>query len=649
MAKRLFLTDGRHLPTMPRAFTQCEKHFYPKTKDITIKGNTIMLRTLLSIFLSVMSLTVMAQSMSVTSFELDEMDLAAITPDTKVIDQNGETCALIRIQTKAKGFVFDVGMLGVTKTDDNHVGEVWVYVPRGVKYMTIRHAQFDAIERYRFPVSIEQGRTYVMRLATAKVHTIVEEDDGLSYFTLNVTPATAMVTVDNEAKSLDPDGSLILRLTRGSHSYTVQAPGYAPQTATFTLGVDRLSREIRLESVLASLSVTCATPGASLYVNDQLKASGSQWTGALNAGTYLVEARKEGYYSAKETVSLAQKESRTVSLPALTMRTGALNVNYKPLDCEVWVDGKRLGTSPNVFRGVMIGQRKVTLKKDGYVTKELTADVREGETAMVSGALEKSAPVASASGGVGGGSSASGGAAASVGGTLEFNVKGVRFVMVPVQGGTFTMGATPEQGSDAASDEKPAHKVTLSSYYIGQTEVTQELWTAVMGSNPSYHKGNGSNLPVEQVSWNDCQTFITKLNAITGRRFRLPTEAEWEYAARGGNKSKGYKYSGGNDIGSVAWYCDNSDRKTHTVATKAANELGIYDMSGNVYEWCQDWYGDYSSVAQTNPTGATSGSYRVYRGGSWGNSAGFCRSSFRNYCEPSISIIFLGLRLVLSE
>ena len=284
--------------------------------------------------------------------------------------------------------------------------------------------------------------------------------------------------------------------------------------------------------------------------------------------------------------------------------------------------------------------------------QDLTVQVKEGETVVLSGTLDKAAVaagVSGVSGGVADGTYASSGAAVSVAGAQEFNVKGVRFVMVPVEGGTFTMGATAEQGSDAFDGEKPAHKVTLSSYYIGQTEVTQELWTAVMGSNPSEFQGDGSNLPVECVSWNDCQEFITKLNAITGRRFRLPTEAEWEYAARGGNKSRGYKYSGGNDIGSVAWYDDNAGDKTHAVATKSANELGIYDMSGNVCEWCQDRNGDYSSAAQANPTGATSGSYRVYRGGSWINGARYCRSSYRSSLGPSYGFYFLGLRLVLSE
>ena len=226
-----------------------------------------------------------------------------------------------------------------------------------------------------------------------------------------------------------------------------------------------------------------------------------------------------------------------------------------------------------------------------------------------------------------------------------FYANGVSFEMVEVRGGTFRMGANSEQDSDAYDWEKPVHSVTLSGYYIGKTEVTQALWKAVMGSNPSDFEGD--DLPVEKVSWDDCQEFIRKLNALTGQNFRLPTEAEWELACRGGNNSRGYKYSGSNYIDNVAWYWDNSEFSTHPVATKLPNELGIYDMSGNVYEWCSDWKGDYSSGAQTNPKGPYDGSYRVVRGGSWCDSARFCRSSYRYYESPGNRGSFLGLRLSL--
>ena len=225
------------------------------------------------------------------------------------------------------------------------------------------------------------------------------------------------------------------------------------------------------------------------------------------------------------------------------------------------------------------------------------------------------------------------------------NVDGVTYDMMMVKAGTFTMGATSEMKAPDSA-EKPTHQVTLTNdYYIGKTEVTQALWEAVMGNNPSYFKGD--NLPVESVSWNDCQKFISKLNSMTGQNFRLPTEAEWEFAARGGNNSNHYQYSGSNKLGDVAWYEGNSGDKTHVVATKQPNELGLYDMSGNVWEWCSDWLGNYSSSSLTNPTGPNSGSYRVFRGGSLCYDAWGCRSSLRYDSAPVSNRYDLGLRLVL--
>ena len=254
---------------------------------------------------------------------------------------------------------------------------------------------------------------------------------------------------------------------------------------------------------------------------------------------------------------------------------------------------------------------------------------------------------------------------------VEVKVNGVTFNMIYVSGGTFTMGATSEQGSDYFDEERPTHQVTLSDFYIGKYEVTQQLWEYVMkysgkaadgstmsayasdvwlGTNPSSAYGVGNYYPAYCVSWNDIvNIFIPRLNKITGKNFRLPTEAEWEFAARGGNYSRGYKYSGSNRIDDVAWYWGNSSSKTHQVGTKSPNELGIYDMSGNVYEWCSDWYGDYSSSSQTNPTGPVYGSYRVFRGGSWGYSARHCRVSYRGRNTPGSRGIDLGFRLVCSS
>lgn len=237
-------------------------------------------------------------------------------------------------------------------------------------------------------------------------------------------------------------------------------------------------------------------------------------------------------------------------------------------------------------------------------------------------------------------------------GNSTFTVNGVSFNMIAVEGGTFAMGATRNQGNNASSLEKPVHLVTLSDYYIGETEVTQALWLAVMGSNPSHFNDNLNN-PVEMVTWNDCQTFITNLNALTGMNFRLPTEAEWEFAARGGNKSLGNMYAGSNSYDVVAWIKGNAAETTHPVATKAPNELGIYDMSGNIYEYCQDRSTTgtpaYTADPQTNPTGPESGTNCVIRGGSMDYDANLCRCAYRWSDSQSSAWRDQGLRLVLPK
>lgn len=228
--------------------------------------------------------------------------------------------------------------------------------------------------------------------------------------------------------------------------------------------------------------------------------------------------------------------------------------------------------------------------------------------------------------------------------TTEYTVNGVTFAMVNVEGGTFTMGANAGD-TNASDNENPAHQVTVGAFAMGQTEVTQALWQAVMGTNPSHFVD--ANKPVEKVSWDDCQEFIAKLNEMTGKNFRLPTEAEWEFAARGGNKSNNYLYAGSNDIAQVAWYDDNSGDISQIVATKAANELGLFDMTGNVWEWCSDWFGDYSADAQTNPAGPATGEEKVLRGGSWCSSAKKCRNSKRFGAAPDFADDDMGLRLAM--
>lgn len=235
--------------------------------------------------------------------------------------------------------------------------------------------------------------------------------------------------------------------------------------------------------------------------------------------------------------------------------------------------------------------------------------------------------------------------------TLDITVKGVVFQMHRVTKGVFKMGT--EEGNP---DERPIHSVTISrDYYIGETEVTQALWQTVMGSNPSDSKGD--NLPVERVTWTDCQNFIAKLNQLTGKQFRLPTESEWEFAARGGNnRSQDFMYSGSNDIDAVAWYYKSLSSAIHPVKTKSPNEVGLYDMSGNVWEWCSDWYGNYPNGEVTDPEGPNLTEFnqeyasRTVRGGSWidSESDACCRVYHRGHYLPSTRLSSIGLRLALT-
>jgi formylglycine-generating enzyme required for sulfatase activity len=349
---------------------------------------------------------------------------------------------------------------------------------------------------------------------------------------------------------------------------------------------------------------------AEIYLNGKLVGTTPQIVREMLIGNYALELRKEGYGNAAETVTV--KEGETVEFNLTLTSTGSIAFTSEPLGADLYINGTYKGRTPYTASDLPAGDCSYELREEGYETLSGTATVESGKTAQVFKKLVSSR-------------------------------KPYEPEMVMVEGGTFTMGCTNGQ-SDCGKDEKPTHRVTVSSFQMGKYEVTQAQWRAVMGKNPSSFS-SCDNCPVENVSWNDAQDFIRKLNEKTGKNYRLPTEAEWEYAARGGNKSKGYKYAGSNDLGTVASYTGNSRNRTHPVGQKQANELGIHDLSGNVWEWCEDWYGEYSSSAQTNPKGASNGSFRVLRGGSWYDNARYCRVSFRNY-GGSVGRRDSGFRLV---
>ncbi len=425
-----------------------------------------------------------AQNLAVQSFRMDETDLTANTAGTTVIDQNGNKCALIKVETTLRGFTFDAGTLGVVKTE-NHVGEVWVYVPEGVKRLSIFHEDYMPIRDYDLGMMLRRARTYVLRLSASQQQA-AEETPTSQFVIFQVSPANATIELNGETLPVH-NGSATKMMPFGSYDYRVQAPDYMPQ-----------------------------------------------------AGKVVVDDPKQ----------------------------------------------------PHVVSALL---------------------KREGEDRLVT-------------------------------------VGSVTFTMIPVKGGTFQMGATKEQTGEARKDEKPVHTVTLDNFQIGETEVSQALWREMMGSNPSTYKGN--DLPVTNVTWEDCQEFIKKLNERTGKQFRLPTEAEWEFAARGGTASKGYMFSGSDEVRSVAWHNRDSNRDRHNgpyaIKSKDPNELGIYDMSGNVNEWCQDWFGDYTADPQTNPQGPATGKEHVYRGGSWWYYGMSCRVSRRNSGVKDVRGV-IGLRLAMSK
>ncbi|MDM8524989.1 SUMF1/EgtB/PvdO family nonheme iron enzyme [Desulfococcaceae bacterium HSG8] len=309
----------------------------------------------------------------------------------------------------------------------------------------------------------------------------------------------------------------------------------------------------------------------------------------------------------------------------------SLTVRPNVSDAAVWINGKKMGTGSLRFAPLSPGDYRIKVTRDGYLPYETSVEIGKGESLDVPAYLAKPEPPkpkpirqrTSADNGV-------------------RTVNSMEFVRVP--GGKFRMGCGSWAGS-CYSGEKPVHEVYVDDFYMGKYEVTQGQWKKIMGSNPS-RSNKGDSYPVENVSWNDVQEFIRKLNEQSDGKYRLPTEAEWEYACRSGGKSE--KYCGGSNIDKLAWYGGNSGSETHSVGRKAPNGLGIYDMSGNVWEWCRDWYGNYPSGSVRNPKGPNSGSPRVLRGGSWGDSAAGCRSAHRYGISPGYRYSFYGLRLVLS-
>jgi len=407
----------------------------------------------------------------------------------------------------------------------------------------------------------------------------------------------------------------------GKYKIKLSLSGYfdAEEEITVTeTGANTFEYRMNKNSVTLSINIDPADAGVLINKKNYTNKRSIE----LAPGSYQIEITKNGYKSKSDYIELklGSPITKTYNLEQLT---GSLQFRIKPIEARVTLKQngvtKENWTGAKIIQNISVGSYTIECTMNGYSNETKPIDITEGVTTELNVNMQRTAQTIS-------------------------NKKEPIGNMVYVEGGTYMMGS-----DEGESDEKPVHRVTLNSFYIGKYEVTQKEWQEIMGGNPSYFKGD--DLPVEKVSWNDVQEYLRKLNAKTGGKYRLPTEAEWEYAARGGastGSATALKYSGSNNVGDVAWYNGNSGSKTHTVGTKPPNELGIYDMSGNVWEWCADWYDKnyYASSPSNNPQGPSSGTSRVLRGGCWVNNVYGCRSAYRSWYNPDVRYNSVGFRVV---
>lgn len=516
--------------------------------------------------------------------------------------------------------------------------DIWMYLTSKVAdYVKISHPDFSTFE-YTFPMDLQAKKGYEMTLVNSMA--MAAGSGGLTVTTTPEVNANISLNGFKMAQTTPYNNGMI---AAGRYEITLTKDGYKPvkRTAEVKAG-EYTAVEVEISVIYGKIQVTTEPEGAIVSLDDEVIGTTPLATTNVPIGAHIMKIEKPGYAYITKDFTLSENDVLGFSEKLSDKRRVTIATD-KDGD-RISIDGKFMGLSP-LKTELTYGEHAVTAQRnDGYERVGYkTITVKQENDPLISLDFYE---------------------------RIYFKVKGAEFEMIGVDGGTFWMGCTYEQ-TDCENDELPIHEVTLSDYYIGKCEVTQALWTAIMGNNPSVDIGD--NLPVEKVSWNDCQEFIIKLNQITGMQFCLPTEAQWEFAARGGNKSHGYVYSGGNNPDDVMWYRRNSgkkylsyyqksmgdrsgykepknnDNKAHAVGTKAPNELGIHDMSGNVGELCQDWFGPYSSESQTDPTGPTEGKTRVIRGGIYFSNAYLNHLTQRSSTDVTSASAFNGFRLSLTK
>ncbi|MDP8209635.1 MAG: formylglycine-generating enzyme family protein [Candidatus Stygibacter australis] len=614
-------------------------------------------------------------------------------PDGDRYDINGELCGMLIVRTGIEEMNIDSPLRHRLIPKE---GEYWVVLQRGAWYVDLKKVDYATLMvNLRESVGkIEAGKVYEMT---------IDGDGGNEFITISIIAEPEDSEKWLDGKLLGSEESYSVK--KGEHRLEVRKTGYKTNISTINVDEDNvLFKDIELEKqrpvmltissepqgaelyldgvkegftniqpfrfpqeyelrlvldkyetieekiiveesgnnswnydllkITSILTIDITPADAAIYLNNQ-KMNGS--SKEISAGQYLIEVSCPGWYPESRTVTVEKGKDKRESF-ALKQKEGSLQLTVSPMEAESVLkrNGKEIKswTGSQYLEALPVGDYELTTILSGFETETSEIKIKEKELSSLKVEL--------------------------VAGSSKPAVMISNGDMVFVEGGTFQMGS-------ASGDEKPGHSVTVSDFYIGKYEVTQSEYKAVMGTNPAKFKQTGEDAPVEQVGWYDAVKYCNKRSDQEGldrcytgsgtnnikcdfnaNGYRLPTEAEWEYVAKGGNKSNGYKYSGSNDLKQVAWYSDNSGNKTHSVGEKQANELGIFDMSGNVYEWCWDWYGDYSSSSTSNPRGQNLGSRRVYRGGSWSSDASSCRTAFRG-SSPGYSLFILGFRLACSS
>lgn len=607
---------------------------------------------LLLITVAVGPSVLMGQQLTVLGFMEYTDDITARTQSGGRRDAQGNPCALVRVILVEPGATFASNDL--IEASDLNVNQYLVYMAEGATTLDVSLPGFLPLKVKFAELSpevsaLQRESTYILTLATHN------DGSNYQYLEIRVSPSDATLEVDHSIWEMR-NGYAAKRVMLGNHDYRISAPNYHTEEGRIAVfdANNKTSKTFNLQPAFGKVNIFIDVEENQLafYLDDKKMSRDAITQQTLPSGEHQLRIEGDGYKTYTETFVII--DGLITSLrPQLVpeYHYGSVAIESLPFGgATIQIDGKKIGTTPMVYNDLLVGQHLIRLSMAGFADKDTTITIKQGENLEITLNLQREsiAPVESVA--------SSNNALLEpyqseniatveivpTEGSQKIMVKGVTFAMNFVKGGTFTMGT-----NDANVDEGPAHSVTLSDYYIGEAEVTQALWTAVMGFNPS--SVNNPEAPVDNVSWEECIAFIRNLNAITGGKitgghFRLPTEAEWEYAAKGGNMSHGFLYAGSNRIEDVGWY---TKKTIHSVKSKKPNELGLYDMTGNVWEWCQDYYDNYSVASQKNPQGPQKGNSRIVRGGSYQSAPVLCSNTIRNRIGQKVKLFGVGFRLAM--